>query len=67
MQRGIDTFAKNQVPHSRGLFEYADTKVEEIPFVMVSAGEDGKKGKQEQEGIFDGSTAFAGSDDVISW
>jgi hypothetical protein len=34
---------------------------------MFSAGEDGKKGAQAQESLFDGSTTFAGSDDVISW
>lgn len=58
---------QDQVLHTWGLCEYVDTKVEAIPFAMISAGEDGKKGKQGQESLFDGSTTFAGSDDVISW
>ena len=58
---------QDQVLHTWGLCEYVDSKIEAIPFAMFSAGEDGKKGAQEKDSIFDGTTTFAGSDDVTSW
>lgn len=58
---------QDQMLHTWGLCEYTDSKVEALPYAMFSAGEDGLKGAQGQSSIFDGSTTFAGSDDVISW
>lgn len=58
---------EDQVLHTWGLCQYVDSKIEAIPFAMISAGEDGKKGKEQRDSLFDGGTTFAGSDDVVSW
>lgn len=56
----------DEVLHTYGLCEYQDTKPDARPFVSISLGADGLKGKGKGT-PYDTSQYFNGSDDVISW